>query len=129
MTRRCSRCGHPAIDAVGTPQTSLFDVAPADPRATDAARAELRAGRVLCSACQRTEELFPAVAPVVVMAPERHFPRPVVDYLSGRTRYVKMPCGHHDTATWAASHDACRACRAGQSDRTNALIAATTAGR
>lgn len=55
--RRCSRCGHPAVDAVGSPQTSLFDVAPADPRATPAALAELRTGRVLCSACQRTDDL------------------------------------------------------------------------
>jgi len=54
--KRCDRCGHPAIDAVGTRQASLFDV-PADPRATDAARGELRAGRVLCSACQRTDDL------------------------------------------------------------------------
>lgn len=56
MTRPCDRCGHSAVDVVGTRQTSMFDV-PADPRATDAARAELRAGRVLCSACQRTDDL------------------------------------------------------------------------
>ena len=54
--RSCDRCGHPAIDVVGTRQACLFDV-PADPRATDAARAELRAGRILCTACQRTDDL------------------------------------------------------------------------
>ncbi len=57
MTRRCDRCGHPAADAIGTRQASLFDVAPADPRATDEARAELRTGRILCAACQRTDDL------------------------------------------------------------------------
>ena len=62
MARTCDRCGHPAIDVVGTRQACLFDV-PADPRATDAARAELRAGRVLCSACQRTDDL-PGMAEV-----------------------------------------------------------------
>lgn len=56
MARCCDRCGRPAVDVVGSRQCSLLDV-PADPRATDAARAELRAGRVLCSACQRTEDL------------------------------------------------------------------------
>lgn len=95
MTRRCSRCGHPATDAVGSPQCALFDVAPADPRATDAARAELRAGRVLCSACQRTPDLFPTVAPVVVTAPTDHFPRPVVDYWTrGQATFERDLLGH-----------------------------------
>ena len=57
MTRRCDRCGATVRDAVGTRQACLFDLAPADSRATDEARAELRAGRILCSACQRTDEL------------------------------------------------------------------------
>ena len=56
--KRCTRCNHPAVDAVGSPQCSMFDPPDVDPRATDAARAEIRAGRVLCSACQRTGDLF-----------------------------------------------------------------------
>lgn len=78
--KRCDRCGANVVDVVGSRQACLFDVAPADPRATDAARAELRAGRVLCSACQRTDEMFPTVAPVVVTAPAHHFPQPVIDH-------------------------------------------------
>ena len=78
--RRCTRCGHPAVDAVGSPQCSMFDPPDVDPRATDAARAELRAGRVLCSACQRTDEMFPTLSPVVVTAPPHHFPQPVIDH-------------------------------------------------
>jgi hypothetical protein len=61
--RRCDRCGHPAVDAIGTRQASLFDVT-TDPRATDEARSELRTGRVLCSACQRTPEMFQPAAPL-----------------------------------------------------------------
>jgi len=61
--KRCDRCGHPAIDAVGTRQASLFDVPTVDTRATDAARVELRAGRILCTACQRTDDL-PGMAEV-----------------------------------------------------------------
>ena len=61
--RSCDRCGHPAVDVVGSRQCSLLDAPAVDPRATDAARAELRAGRVLCSACQRTDDL-PGMAEV-----------------------------------------------------------------
>jgi hypothetical protein len=57
---RCDRCGKPAVDAVGSRQASLFDVVPADPRATPEALSELRTGRILCLACQRTPELFAA---------------------------------------------------------------------
>ncbi|MFA5054256.1 MAG: hypothetical protein WC565_09370 [Parcubacteria group bacterium] len=59
MIRPCDRCGAKVADTVGTRQASLFDL-DGDPRATDAARAELRAGRILCSACQRAGELFRA---------------------------------------------------------------------
>ena len=59
MTRRCDRCGAVVRDVVGSRQASLFDTVDVDPRATDEARAELRAGRVLCPACARTGELFP----------------------------------------------------------------------
>ena len=58
MTSPCDRCGAKVADAVGSRQASLFDLDGADPRSTDAARAELRAGRILCPACQRTAELF-----------------------------------------------------------------------
>ena len=57
MTRRCDRCGKTVADAVGSRQATLFDL-DASPLATDAARAELRAGRILCPACQRAGELF-----------------------------------------------------------------------
>ncbi|MEN6368076.1 MAG: hypothetical protein ABFD77_00050 [Thermotogota bacterium] len=49
---------------MGSRQCSLLDP-PADPRATDAARAELRAGRILCSACQRSCDLFERIADAV----------------------------------------------------------------
>jgi len=55
--KRCDRCGASVVDVVGSRQASMFDLPNADPRATDEARAELRAGRVLCSACQRTDDL------------------------------------------------------------------------
>jgi hypothetical protein len=91
---------------VGSPQCSLLDVPGVDPRATDAARAELRAGRVLCSACQRTPDLFPTGAPVVVTAPAHHFPQPVIDHwtredaarypVTNADRAAGMPLiGHH----------------------------------
>lgn len=57
MTRPCDRCGARVVDTTGTRQASLFDL-DGDPRSTDAARAELRQGRILCPACQRTPELF-----------------------------------------------------------------------
>jgi hypothetical protein len=61
--RRCDRCGHPADDAIGTRQASLFDVT-TDPLVTTEAKAELRTGRILCSACRRTDDLFTPTTPI-----------------------------------------------------------------
>ena len=64
MPRRCDRCGHPAADAIGTRQASLFDVT-TDPLVTTEAKAELRTGRILCSACRRTDDLFARTTPLL----------------------------------------------------------------
>lgn len=71
--RRCDRCGETVVDAVGDRQTSLFDVQ-ADPRATAEARDELRAGRILCTACQRTPELFPGDSEIRVLRVRACYP-------------------------------------------------------
>ena len=65
MTRPCDRCGARVVDTVGSRQCSLLDP-PADPRSTDAARLELRQGRILCPACQRTGELYPDPSPAIL---------------------------------------------------------------
>ena len=56
--------GRKPFDAIGARQASLFDLPEADPRATPEALAELRTGRILCLACQRTPELFHEPAPL-----------------------------------------------------------------
>ncbi len=80
MTRACDRCGARVVDTVGSRQASLFDLDSADPRATDGARAELRAGRILCPACQRTPELFEGTA---ASLPRSELRRRCVEALEG----------------------------------------------
>lgn len=57
MTGKCDACGT-RTRTIGSRQTALLDVSD-DPRVDGEAQAELRHGRILCTACARTVSLFP----------------------------------------------------------------------